>query len=883
MSNDGTTATHYARGRAAERAGDPLTAEENYRVAAENCHRMSIKRLEGLAKNAGMRNEAEHWRRQLENCEEAAQKKEEAAQKGLDTSFDELRGRFDEQLQENFLGAAEWLESQPEAHRLPEGWAKERTVEWVQDWASRTLDQKLDAEQALAVASQGNIRVTARAGSGKTRTLVARAAFLVLHCGVPAHQILLLAFNKAAAGEMDRRLKEHFPEGVERPFAMTFHALAWATVHPDGTIMGDSETNPVLSQFVQSIIYELLNSPEGVKRLRRAMLAKYESSWASIEKLGLGGGKEGYFRNLSERSHQTYKGDLVDSPAHQVIANTLYANGVKYHYGRDYHWNGGIFRAGFEIISQGKPTAVIDHFETSRSSRSKAAMSEFFSRKEVPLFVVPDEVVSKGSSDCADWVVQRLDDLGVDRRERTEDEIWGEIKNRDVEEFSKAVTNFFTRARQMGMSPADLGARVSNHTAVSEAEEYFLQLVTPMYRDYVQELATQDRDDFAGLMWQAVARIQRGSTEFSRSTPHQYGNLSDIRYILIDEYQDFSEMFSQLVDEIVGVSKSEVFAVGDDWQAINGFAGSHPSYFHGYGQKFPGAKLLTIRTNYRSPDVIVDVGNKIMQDQGDPAISGLKASGSVFLARASTDNATADQSMRFHGDTQTPALLRILRREVSRGVKDIAVLVRRKKPWTVRDSDWEGKIETLAGLEGYLLEQLPKETAVNLRVGTAHSFKGGEAETVVVADADYSYPLIHPGWELTRVLGDSHEKSLAEERRLFYVASTRAQQTHIYLAKGEPEGFLDELVAGRLLKSLNLDSCPRIPISDTEYCELRVTNGYDVKTWLKSKDFKWDPKRSMWRRSIECQAAATLLEEVAEILPEWASVTLVNPSKDRDR
>jgi DNA helicase-4 len=44
---------------------------------------------------------------------------------------------------------------------------------------------------------------------------------------------------------------------------------------------------------------------------------------------------------------------------------------------------------------------------------------------------------------------------------------------------------------------------------------------------------------------------------------------------MIDEFQDFSQMFFELIDAIRSQNvTTRVFCVGDDWQAINGFAGS---------------------------------------------------------------------------------------------------------------------------------------------------------------------------------------------------------------------------------------------------------------------------------------------------------------------
>lgn len=71
----------------------------------------------------------------------------------------------------------------------------------------------------------------------------------------------------------------------------------------------------------------------------------------------------------------------------------------------------------------------------------------------------------------------------------------------------------------------------------------------------------------------------------------------------------------------------------------------------------------------------------------------------------------------------------------------------------------------------------PKSVSDRITISTAHSYKGLEKPTVIVMDAvARSYPLIHPDWVFSRVLGDSLEKIICEERRLLYVAMTRAAE-----------------------------------------------------------------------------------------------------------
>jgi DNA helicase-2/ATP-dependent DNA helicase PcrA len=83
----------------------------------------------------------------------------------------------------------------------------------------------LNPEQYAAVsAPPGPVLVIAGAGSGKTRTLTYRVAWLVEH-GVDPECILLLTFTNKAAKEMLRRVEELLPRDISRLWGGTFHSV----------------------------------------------------------------------------------------------------------------------------------------------------------------------------------------------------------------------------------------------------------------------------------------------------------------------------------------------------------------------------------------------------------------------------------------------------------------------------------------------------------------------------------------------------------------------------------------------------------------------------------------------------------------------------------
>ena len=86
---------------------------------------------------------------------------------------------------------------------------EDNKIEFIKQWVLSNLGNYVSREQSLAISSvNAHVLVTARAGSGKTSTIVNRALFLQKHCGIAPNEMLLLAFNRKAAEEIKNRLFE---------------------------------------------------------------------------------------------------------------------------------------------------------------------------------------------------------------------------------------------------------------------------------------------------------------------------------------------------------------------------------------------------------------------------------------------------------------------------------------------------------------------------------------------------------------------------------------------------------------------------------------------------------------------------------------------------
>ena len=92
------------------------------------------------------------------------------------------------------------------------------------DFFSTVESSPLNPAARAVVNGEQSLLVLAGAGSGKTSVLVARAGWLLTTGEAVADQILLLAFGRKAAQEMDERIQERLH--TRDITARTFHALA---------------------------------------------------------------------------------------------------------------------------------------------------------------------------------------------------------------------------------------------------------------------------------------------------------------------------------------------------------------------------------------------------------------------------------------------------------------------------------------------------------------------------------------------------------------------------------------------------------------------------------------------------------------------------------
>lgn len=298
-----------------------------------------------------------------------------------------------------------------------------------------------------------------------------------------------------------------------------------------------------------------------------------------------------------------------------------------------------------------------------------------------------------------------------------------------------------------------------------------LAVIWPLYQAYKQALKAENTVDFDGLITQATKLFQQ--RKFATS----------IQFVMVDEYQDISPARLAMLEALCHgkadseshVSRASLYAVGDDWQAIYRFAGADVSLTTDFAQRFGDSEICWLTTCYRYPSTLGDVAQQFICQNPKQLSKQLdysrdKASAKTPKAiKVITDDKlgnTLASLAKKHAKAAQPVTVMLIGRTHSRCPNDLET--------------WQKTYLSLA-----------------LRYTTAHASKGQEAHYVFILGMDEGvFPAKPRSLSLDEALLGKNEEPIehAEERRLFYVALTRAQkQVWLVHQKGQASAFVEEL------------------------------------------------------------------------------------------
>ena len=150
------------------------------------------------------------------------------------------------------------------------------------------------------------------------------------------------------------------------------------------------------------------------------------------------------------------------------------------------------------------------------------------------------------------------------------------------------------------------------------------------YEQFKQQKRIVDWEDAILL----TCGLLRNETRMLSHVQQQY------RYFTVDEYQDISPLQQSLLETWLG-ERDELCVVGDPRQTIYSFAGATSGYLTGFMNRFPDASVIELDRNYRSSLEIVELANKIAPDLPLKAVRQVSSRPKVMSFSSSSAESTA--------------------------------------------------------------------------------------------------------------------------------------------------------------------------------------------------------------------------------------------------
>jgi DNA helicase IV len=352
---------------------------------------------------------------------------------------------------------------------------------------------------------------------------------------------------------------------------------------------------------------------------------------------------------------------------------------------------------------------------------------------------------------------------------------------------ARTFRSFMTHAKSNRLSAAELRSRL--HSGVAGQFRFrhmmFLNLFDAIAAEWEVRLRQASCVDFEDMLNLAADCIEQGKW----NSPYEL--------VMVDEFQDASQARARLVAGLVKGSNKHLFAVGDDWQSINRFAGADLAVMTDFEQRFGPTVTMKLETTFRCPQSLCDISSSFVRKNPRQIRKSVRSK---------------------QGNIQDPVT--IIRVDEELEIRDAIA----KRLTEIAGGSTNGRKQRILLLGRYQKDRnhLPThydDSKLEVEFITVHASKGLEADHVLIprmTSETLGFPskvADDPVLQLAMPGGDSFE--YAEERRLFYVALTRARiSVTLFTISHKESPFITELVRDHRFEVKDSDGL----VSSNEIC-----------------------------------------------------------------
>lgn len=663
-----------------------------------------------------------------------------------------------------------------------------------------------EGQRRAAVVDEHSNIVVAGAGTGKTHTLLAKASYIAEKGLSKPEKLLLMSFNSDVRTEIEEKCGSlNLPCQVE-----TYHSLGLRLIaeaqrrQPSVTKLTEDRNKFVahIQRYLDQLTGErrgatltdiLTGSHSDPQRYRRKLLnyfSYYSREYINpfdFDKLG------DYYRYIRDNGLTSLKNDRVKSYEEFEIANYLYLNGVDYEYEEKYRYETADvkhrqYEPDFYLPRYG---VYIEHFAVNRRGRAPPFINESDYQRGIEwkrdvhrrngTILVETYSYEHDEGTLIRGLEAKLLEHGVELKPIPAEEALRTFRESgEVTLFANLIAKFLNLFKASGKSIQEIREAAKSYGDPQRAQA-FLDLFEPILELYQSELKASREVDFNDMIVEATRYIDSGLTR------------TDFSYILVDEFQDISQSRFRFLKALQKSSNAKLFCVGDDWQAIYRFTGGDISLMTNFNEYFSPSERLNLDKTFRFNSGILDVSSQfIMQNPGQ------------LRKRLVTDDVLSIPTVTVkwvNEEDRIDECLYLIEEFSIKEQSTVFILGRYRRSTSLN-------LDAIRGRHPSLI----------VEYHTVHGSKGLEADYVILIDVNggvKGFPcLIEDDSLLSLVLSRAEKFPNAEERRLFYVALTRARKgVYILSDFWDTSDFVEELVAGQYPINIDtdhreVDSCP---------------------------------------------------------------------------
>lgn len=656
----------------------------------------------------------------------------------------------------------------------------------------------LDPQQRDSIVKlEDNCLVIASAGSGKTSTILGKAKYMVEKRNIDPSKVLLITFTRKAANELHERMK------IEGVTCCTFHALAYhiiAQVTGQAPSICDADVplnvfkNLILNnpQFLHSVNDYIINQ-QSLMRLEHDYTDAF-SYYEDRKKYGIQAlfpdvdGKMIFTRSEEEKRLVSLltKWDVAFRYENPYQFNT--ATPDKRQYKPDFtiyyqDWQGQwkwVYLEHFGIDSSGNVPLWFSEGTRGGWKAANDKYKEGIAWKRATHRQYGTTLIETTSADFRNGTVEekllnQLRRAGVPIKERSDQELYDLLvkRNRKLEKsVYTLILSFITLMKANEKTIDSLLDDLRDHPD-NRNKSVLVNIVKPFYEEYEKTLRESYEIDFTDAIIQATDLCREGLWKHYDC-------------ILVDEFQDISvDRYKFLQALRSDEPRTKLYCVGDDWQSIFRFTGSDMSLFYEFEKYFGQTELCKIETTYRFHQPLIDRSSEFIVKNTEQKVKTIKTpNGDKYTTYLTFEKCDGEDK---------EGVLKKVEELVAKLPPTQSILLLGRYNYDALSVGFTGKLDM-------------KDNRIMVKIGgreipflSVHSAKGLEADNVILVNCNqgaYGFPsLIEDDPILDFVLSKKESYPYAEERRLFYVAMTRARM-HMYVLydKDKPSPFIGEFM-----------------------------------------------------------------------------------------